>query len=68
MTTADKPQRERPVLRAPALRALGLVGLGAVLAAGLAAAALWFGGEHLLYRALGGEGSRAPARRRWSRR
>lgn len=44
------------MLRAPALRALGLVGLGAVLAAGLAAAALWFGGEHLLYRALGGEG------------
>ena len=38
------------------LRALSLVGLGAVLAAGLAAVALWFGDDHLLYRALGGEG------------
>ena len=37
-------------------RALGLVGLGAVLSGVLAAGALWLGGEHLLYRALGGEG------------
>ena len=38
------------------LRGLGLVGLGAGLAGVLAAAALWLGGSHLIYRALGGEG------------
>ena len=37
------------------LRALGLVGLGAALAGTGAAAALWLGGEPLLYRARGGE-------------